>query len=45
MKLNLMFLASLLLIISFGVALARKSQPSSTSCGFTVQGESVELTN
>ncbi|HEX2663593.1 MAG TPA: hypothetical protein VHM93_12230 [Candidatus Acidoferrum sp.] len=44
MKLNLMFLASLLLVISFGVALARKSRPSGTSCGFTVQGESVEPT-
>ena len=44
MKLNLMFSALLLLVISFGVALARKSQQSSASCGFTVQGESVEPT-
>ena len=44
MKLNLMFLALLLLVISFCVAPARKSPQSNTSCGFTVQGESVEPT-
>jgi len=45
MKLNLMFLALLLLVTSFGVGSARKTQQKSTSCGFAVQGESVEPTN
>lgn len=43
MSLNLLFLALLLLVLSFG-GLARKPQQSSASCGFTVQGESVEST-
>ena len=42
MKLNLMFLALLLLLMSFGVGQARKAQQNSTSCGFAVQGELVE---
>ena len=44
MKLNLMFLALLLLVMSLGVGQARKVQQNSTSCGFAMQGESVEPT-
>jgi hypothetical protein len=37
-----LILALLLLVISFGVGLARMPQQKSTSCGFAVQGESAE---
>jgi len=39
-----MFLALLLLCVSFGVSLARKPQQNGSSCGFTVQAESVDPT-
>ena len=42
MKLNLVFLALLLLITSYG--LAREEQHSSNSCGFAVQGEAAQPT-
>ena len=44
MKMNLVILVLLLLVTSFSVGLARKTQQKSTSCGFAVQGESVEPT-
>jgi hypothetical protein len=44
MKMRMMFLALLLLIVSFGVGLARKPQQNAASCGFTVHTESVEPT-
>lgn len=44
MKMNLVILVLLLLVMSFSVGLARKTQQKSTSCGFAVQGESVEPT-
>ena len=37
-----LILALLLLVISFGVGPTRMPQQKSTSCGFAVQGESVE---
>lgn len=43
MRMNL-FLALLLLVMSFGVGLARKPEQKSASCGFAVQGESAEPT-
>lgn len=42
MKMKLLFLAVLLLFVCFGAGLARKPQQKAASCGFTVQGESVE---
>jgi hypothetical protein len=44
MKMNLVILVLLMLVTSFSVGLARKTQQKSTSCGFAVQGESVEPT-
>lgn len=42
MKTKLIFLTLLLLVVGFGVGLARKTQQKGASCGFAVQGESVE---
>ncbi len=39
MKTRLMFLVFLLLVVSFGLGLARQTQQGSNSCGFAVQGE------
>lgn len=44
MKMRLMFVALLLLVVGFGVGLARKPQQKASSCGFTVHTESVEPT-
>ena len=44
MKMKLMFLALLLLVVRLGVGLARKTQQKGASCGFAVQGESVDPT-
>jgi hypothetical protein len=44
MKMKLMFLALLLLGVSFGASVARKPRHNTTSCGFNVQSESVEPT-
>ena len=41
MKMKLMFLGLLPLVVG-GVGLARKTQQQGASCGFAVQGESVE---
>ena len=42
MKMKLIFLALLLLVVGFGVGLAQKTQQKGLSCGFAVEGESVE---
>ena len=42
MNMKLMFSALLLLVAGFGVGRDRKTQQKGASCGFAVQGESVE---
>jgi hypothetical protein len=39
MKTRLVFLVFLLLVVSFGIGLARQTQQGSNSCGFAVEGE------